>query len=65
MTDFSEYITTAELAKRLSRSEATCKRWRRERRCGPPYIRLPSGRVVYDPAKVAAWLDSHTIDASH
>ena len=63
MTQVGEHITTQQLAERLNRSPATLIRWRRQR-VGPPYVRI-EGRVVYDPAKVAAWLDQRTVEASH
>lgn len=62
MAQVGEHITTHQLAERLSRSPATLIRWRRQR-VGPPYVRI-EGRVVYDPAKVAAWLDQRTVEAA-
>lgn len=52
-------LTELELAKKIKKSRATLKRWRRERR-GPPYIRI-EGQVRYDDDRVDAWLDSHEV----
>lgn len=49
-------LTTNQLAQQLNRSIVTLERWRRLRQ-GPPFFRV-MGRVVYDPADVAAWLES-------
>ncbi|MGY3265204.1 helix-turn-helix domain-containing protein [Lysobacter sp. HA35] len=54
-----DLLDTVEMAKRLKRCPETLIRWRRER-IGPPYQRL-NGRVLYDTAKVSAWLDGETI----
>lgn len=48
-------LTARELAPRLKRSVVTLERWRRLR-IGPPYLRI-CGRVLYDPADVAAWIE--------
>ena len=51
-------ITTRELADELRRSPETLIRWRRQR-IGPPYLRV-QGRVLYDRAKVEAWINSQS-----
>ncbi|MCC8361697.1 helix-turn-helix domain-containing protein [Lysobacter sp. A6] len=48
-------LTARELASRLNRSAATLERWRRLR-VGPPFYRI-RGRVAYDPADVARWIE--------
>jgi hypothetical protein len=48
-------LNTRELAAELDRSPETIVRWRRLRK-GPPFHRV-FGRVLYDRAEVAAWLD--------
>jgi len=60
VTQIGEYLTTEQLAEKLGRCKTTLLRWRRARR-GPPYQRI-EGRVVYDPAKVAEWINKHTIE---
>jgi hypothetical protein len=52
----SEKLTTRELAIELKRAPETIIRWRRKRQ-GPPFQRL-QGRVLYDRARVEAWLNS-------
>lgn len=52
-------LTTSELANELKRSPETLIRWRRQR-IGPPYLRV-QGRVLYDRAKVEAWLNSQNV----
>ncbi len=55
-TLLSNKLTTSELATELKRSPETIIRWRRTRQ-GPPFLRV-QGRVLYDRAKVGAWLAS-------
>lgn len=52
-------LTTDELAAELKRSPETCCRWRRLR-IGPPFLRI-NGRVLYDRAKVAAWIEAQAV----
>lgn len=47
--------TPRQTAAAINRSLPTLERWRRERR-GPPFYRI-CGRVLYDPADVAAWIE--------
>lgn len=51
-----EYVRTEELAKRTG---LTRRFWEklRLRGGGPPYVKAGSA-VLYDPAKVAAWLEA-------
>lgn len=51
----SDTLTPRELASRLNRSVVTLERWRRLR-CGPPFFRV-CGRVLYDAADIAAWIE--------
>jgi hypothetical protein len=55
-----ERLTTTELALKLKRAPETLVRWRRLR-IGPPYLRI-QGRVLYDRARVEAWLDEQSTD---
>ena len=52
-----DYLTTSEAAARIRHRASTLRRWRMLGR-GPAYVKL-SGRVLYDPADLQAWLDSH------
>ena len=51
------FLTTSEAATRIRYRAQTLRRWRMLGR-GPAFIRL-AGRVLYDPADLQAWLDSH------
>ena len=51
--------TTKDLAARLDVHPDTPRRWRKEGGdAGPPFIKLPKGRVLYDPAKVNEWIEA-------
>lgn len=57
----TERLTEREAADEVRRTPETLKRWRRLRK-GPPFIRL-QGRVLYDRAKLNAWLASQEVPA--
>ena len=47
-----------DVADRLKVSPETVRRWRVEG-SGPPFLKLPSGAVRYDPEEVEAWEAEH------
>jgi len=51
----NDNLTPREAAASLKRSVVTLERWRRLR-CGPPFFRV-CGRVLYDAADIAAWIE--------
>lgn len=51
----ADTLTPPEAAASLRRSVVTLERWRRLRR-GPPFFRV-CGRVLYDAADMAAWIE--------
>lgn len=55
-------LTTRELAAELKRAPETLERWRRTR-CGPPYLRIQGGRVLYDRKAVEGWLQAQSVQA--
>ena len=46
--------TAADVAERLAVHPDSVRRWRVEG-SGPPFLKLPSGAVRYDPEEVEAW----------
>lgn len=48
-------LTVRETAERLGLGAGTLNNWRVTGE-GPPFLKL-GGRVLYDPADLAAWLD--------
>lgn len=53
----SEYLTSTQIAAMARRSERTIARWRK-RPDFPQPIQLPcAGRVLFDPAEVAVFLE--------
>ncbi|MEO5561366.1 MAG: helix-turn-helix domain-containing protein [Dokdonella sp.] len=52
----ADALTSRELSSRIGRSPVTLERWRRHR-IGPPFFRI-CGRVLYDPADVASWIEA-------
>ncbi len=54
-------LTTKQLAEKLGISVATIERWRANNEQNqPPYIRLSSGAIRYNPTDIQKWLDSRT-----
>jgi predicted DNA-binding transcriptional regulator AlpA len=49
------YLSTKQLAVRLGVHVDTAKGWRVTGE-GPPFMKLPTGMVRYDPDAVEAWL---------
>ena len=61
MDKLKTLLTTRQLAEKLGVSVATIERWRaNNEQDQPPYIRLSSGAVRYNPIEVQYWLDSKT-----
>ncbi|HXP72940.1 MAG TPA: hypothetical protein VN823_02250 [Stellaceae bacterium] len=56
-----QYLSATHLAARLRVSVRTLARWD-ARRVGPPKIKIGKC-VLYDLAKLPAWLESHEIEA--
>jgi len=52
------YITPEQLSKRIGTHPVTLCNWRREKRFGPPFIKL-GNRVLYALDEVEAWLENH------
>ncbi|MBF6022807.1 helix-turn-helix domain-containing protein [Lysobacter niastensis] len=59
MKQASQYLTTAQMADALHRAPETLVRWRRQR-IGPPWITL-HGRVLYDSAATARWMEQQQV----
>ena len=60
--DHLDLIDTAEAGRQLNRSEKTMIRYRRLR-IGPPFIRLPTGRVLYSRKQIRQWIEKQTVQA--
>lgn len=60
--DQPDLIDTAAAARQLCRSEKTLIRYRRLR-IGPPFVRLPTGRVLYSREQIRQWIQDQTIRA--
>ena len=50
--------TALELSERIGTSRNTLARWR-DLGCGPPFSKLPSGRILYPGSEFEAWLLEH------
>jgi len=50
--------TPLELSERISTSRNTLARWR-DQGTGPPFSKLPSGKIVYLGDQFEAWLHEH------
>lgn len=55
-----QLLTTEDAAHHLRTSPRTLIRWRGLRK-GPPYVRA-GRKILYRPADIDAWLDSHRQD---
>jgi hypothetical protein len=56
-------MTTEELAQLMKVDASTVRRWRTARPPqGPPFLRLSTRVVKYDPDDVRAWLARHRTD---
>ena len=51
----SRRVGTREAAPIIGRSARTLEAWR-EKGIGPPYVKLPTGGVVYDSSELESWL---------
>jgi predicted DNA-binding transcriptional regulator AlpA len=56
----NDMLTKVELARALNVSTRTIDRWIAEG-SGPPYIRLPRGRLRWRWRDVRAWLDARRV----
>ena len=50
--------TPLEFSERVGTSRNTLARWR-DLGCGPPFSKLPSGRILYPGSEFEAWLLEH------
>ena len=50
--------TPLELSERIGTSRNTLARWR-DLGTGPPFSKLPSGKIVYPGDQLEAWLHGH------
>ncbi|MDA1315122.1 MAG: DNA-binding protein [Acidobacteria bacterium] len=55
----SDYLTKAELAQQLGRSERTLDRWA-VLRTGPPRTRAGGRKILYNRGRVEQWLERQT-----
>ncbi len=60
VVEIDRFLTPKELAERLRHERPAVDAWRR-RGEGPPFIRLPNGRVLYRLSDVELWISGRTI----
>lgn len=58
--ELPQFMTTAQCAQYLQRSEEVLLKWRRER-TGPPYLHITTRTLLYDRDDVVAWARSHKV----
>jgi predicted DNA-binding transcriptional regulator AlpA len=55
-------LDTYEVAARLKKTPRTIKRWRAEK-TGPPYVKTPSGAVLYPEDQLEKWIQDWMVIA--
>lgn len=55
-------LTDFEAADYLGRSVQTVRNWRWLNKYGPPYLRFPNGRIMYELAALDSYIDAARVD---
>jgi len=57
-------LTDHQAADYLGRSVQTLRNWRWLNKYGPPFLRFPNGRIMYELAALDAFIDSARVESS-